>query len=140
MLYFKIKFAVPNQPATWREICEVKGLLSEWSHRLPLETKLFQVFNFYPDYFFVTPYLTEDRFVAFMEFDGPAYPPMPQWYDFVTYQDYLQDYPYCRMPFGPKSLKITPLSESDYDVHYHRFMRKIRSFRAANPKQTCLSA
>jgi hypothetical protein len=129
MLFFKVEFSIPSEPATWQEICEVKGYLSDWKRNLQNETKLYTAFMFYPFYFFVTPLLTEESFVSFMDFDGDAMPPLPQWYDFVIYQDFLQGYTYASVPFGPKSLKITPLSEQDYDVEYKRFMKRIRELR-----------
>jgi hypothetical protein len=129
MLFFKVEFTIPSEPATWQEICEVKGYLSDWKRFLQNETKLYTAFVFYPFYFFVTPFLTEDSFVSFMDFDGDAMPPIPQWYDFVIYQDFLQGYAYASVPFGPKSLKITPLSEQEYDVEYKRFMKRIRELR-----------
>lgn len=129
MLFFKVEFTIPSEPATWQEICEVKGYLSDWKRYLQNETKLCTAFEFYPNYFFVTPLLTEESFVAFMDFDGDAMPPIPQWYDFVIYQDFLQGYPYASVPFGPKSLKITRLSEREYDVEYKLFMKRIRGLR-----------
>jgi hypothetical protein len=122
---YKIKFTKMSKPASWQDICGVKGPLIDWERNLEFELKRTEAIEFYPNFFYVLTNSRWDRFEAIMDYDGLGQPSIHHWFEFVEYVEGLEERRYLQFPIGETQIEIIEMTDKEIDKEWDKYRKWI---------------